>query len=134
MDLTRVRVARRVRVGLPEDGISCYEILRLDSGISHEYETRIGVRCDHIGDRLCVDSWKAARIGCFTSGRNAIRNIARALLPVRFRNGAIAVDMQYLYLIGNKLVKVRAIIPGQSWEQTQVPGFARELAIRLAGG
>jgi hypothetical protein len=52
--------------------------------------------------------------------------------PVRFPNGAIAVEMQYLYLIGGKFVKVRATIPEKGWEQTQVPAFARELALRLA--
>ena len=54
--------------------------------------------------------------------------------PVRYPNGVIAVDMQYLYLIGGKFVKVRATIPGNGWEQTRVPAFARELATRLASG
>jgi hypothetical protein len=55
-------------------------------------------------------------------------------VPVRFPNGTIAVDMQYLYLIAGKFVKVRATIPETGWQQTKVPGFARELARRLAGG
>lgn len=54
--------------------------------------------------------------------------------PVRFPSGAIAVDMQFLYLVGGKFIKVRATIPEQGWEQTRVPSFARELALRLAGG
>ena len=51
-----------------------------------------------------------------------------------YASGAKAVDMQYLYLIGGKFVKVRATIPGQEWQQTQIPTFARELAVRLASG
>jgi hypothetical protein len=42
--------------------------------------------------------------------------------------------MQYLYLIGGKFVKVRATIPEPGWQQTQVPSFARELALRMARG
>lgn len=53
--------------------------------------------------------------------------------PIRFRNGDIAVDMQFLYLIDGKFLKVRATIPEAGWEQTRVPAFARELAIRMAG-
>lgn len=52
--------------------------------------------------------------------------------PVRFPNGAIAVELQYLYLIDGKFVKVRATVPEKGWEETQVPGFARELALRMA--
>lgn len=58
----------------------------------------------------------------------------RTATPVRFPSGAVAVDMQFLYLVGGKFVKVRATIPEQGWEQTPVPSFARELALRLAGG
>jgi hypothetical protein len=54
--------------------------------------------------------------------------------PIRFPNGAVAVDMQYLYLIDGKFVKVRATFPEQGWQQTQVPSFARELALRMARG
>ena len=53
--------------------------------------------------------------------------------PIRFPNGTIAVDMQYLYLISGKFVKVRATLPEQGWQQTQVPSFARDLARRMAG-
>lgn len=54
-------------------------------------------------------------------------------VPTRMPNGAVAVEMQFLYLIGGKFIKVRGTIPEQGWEQTQVPAFARELALRLAG-
>ncbi|CAN5892232.1 hypothetical protein BH11GEM2_BH11GEM2_00960 [soil metagenome] len=53
---------------------------------------------------------------------------------VRFPNGAIAVELQYLYLIGGKFVKVRGTIPAQGWQQTRAPSFARELAVRMARG
>ena len=69
----------------------------------------------------------------FTAGDHHILEHSIAT-PIRFPNGAIAVDMQYLYLIGGKFVKVRATIPEQGWQQTQVPSFARELAIRMASG
>jgi hypothetical protein len=55
-------------------------------------------------------------------------------MPTRYPNGAITVEMQYLYLIDNKFVKVRGSIPEPGWQQTRVPSFARELARRLAGG
>ena len=52
--------------------------------------------------------------------------------PVRYANGSVAVDMQYLYLIGGKFVKVRATVPQEIWEKEPIPQFARELALRLA--
>jgi hypothetical protein len=52
----------------------------------------------------------------------------------RFPNGAIGVDMQYLYLIGGKFVKVRATVPESEWQHSKVPSFARDLARRIAGG
>jgi hypothetical protein len=54
-------------------------------------------------------------------------------IPTRFPNGEVTVEMQYLYLIDGKFVKVRATIPYQIWQQSHVPSFARELAIRIAG-
>lgn len=58
---------------------------------------------------------------------------SRIVAPVRFRNGTVAVDMQFLYLIDGKFVKVRATIPAQDWQQSTVPSFSRALARRLAG-
>ncbi len=55
-------------------------------------------------------------------------------MSTRYPDGAIDVDFQYLYLIGGKFVKVRATVPEQGWQQTKVPSFARELALRLARG
>lgn len=55
-----------------------------------------------------------------------------AAVPVRSRNGAVSVELQYLYLIDGKFVKVRATVPEQGWQRTKVPAFARELAGRLA--
>jgi hypothetical protein len=55
-------------------------------------------------------------------------------VPTRYPDGAIAVEMQFMYLIGGKLLQVRATIPEPGWQQTKVPSFARELAIHVAGG
>jgi hypothetical protein len=55
-------------------------------------------------------------------------------VSVRLRNDAVVVELQYLYLIGGKFVKVRATVPEQGWQQTEVPTFARELARHLARG
>lgn len=52
--------------------------------------------------------------------------------PVRFANGAVAVEMQFLYLIDGKFVKVRGTVPEQGWQESRVPEFARELATTLA--
>lgn len=68
----------------------------------------------------------------FSAGRLRLLEHSTAI-PVRFRNGAVAVDMQFLYLIDGKFVKVRATIPAEGWEQSRVPSFARELARRMAG-
>jgi hypothetical protein len=54
-------------------------------------------------------------------------------MPVRMRNGDIFVELQYLYLIDGKFVKVRATVPEDIWRETRVPVFARELAGRLVG-
>ncbi len=67
----------------------------------------------------------------FTADAREILEHATAV-TVRFPNGDIAIDMQYLYLIGGKFVKVRATIPERGWQQTRVPSFARELAHRMA--
>src|SRR5688572_21370477 len=55
-------------------------------------------------------------------------------MPTRYPNGSITVEMQYLYLIDDKFVKVRGTIPEQGWQETRVPVFARELARLMAGG
>ena len=57
-----------------------------------------------------------------------------AAVPVRHRNGTVVVELQYLYLIDGKFVKVRATVPEPGWQQTRVPAFARDLARQLAGG
>lgn len=55
----------------------------------------------------------------------------RIAVPARYPNGAIVVDMQFLYVIDGKFVKVRATIPSVGWEQSRVPLFARALATQL---
>jgi len=52
----------------------------------------------------------------------------------KYPNGAIEVEFQYMYLIGGKLLQVRATVPQAEWPRSRVPGFARELAFRVAGG
>lgn len=52
-------------------------------------------------------------------------------VPVRYPNGNVAVELQYLYLISGKFVKVRATIPEPNWKESTVPAFARGLAITL---
>jgi hypothetical protein len=68
----------------------------------------------------------------FAVGTHNILEHANAI-ATRYPNGSIAVDLQYLYLIGGKFVKVRATVPQAGWQQTKVPSFARQLARRLAG-
>lgn len=58
----------------------------------------------------------------------------RIATPVRYANGTIAIDMQYLYLVDGKFLKVRATIPEPGWQQTMVPAFSRELAQRVSQG
>ena len=67
-----------------------------------------------------------------TVGQSTILEHAVAM-PTRYPDGAITVEMQYLYLIGGKFLKVRATVPEKGWQETQVPQFARELALRMAG-
>ena len=42
---------------------------------------------------------------------------------------SISMQLQYLYLIKGQFVKVRATLPGDSWQQTPVPRFAHDLAL-----
>lgn len=48
-------------------------------------------------------------------------------------HGQVAVDFQYLYLVDGHFVKIRATVPSDGWEKTDVPAFARDMARRLAG-
>lgn len=50
------------------------------------------------------------------------------------RNGRISVELQYLYLVGSRFLKVRATLPERDWERSTVPGFAKTLARVVAGG
>lgn len=54
-------------------------------------------------------------------------------MPVRHRNGDIFVELQYLYYIGGKFVKVRATLPENIWREVPIPTFARGFAGQLAG-
>ena len=65
-------------------------------------------------------------------GANVLEHFVAA--PVRLRNGRIMVEMQHLYLIGGRFVKVRSTIPEAGWQTSVVPTFARELARLMAGG
>ena len=67
----------------------------------------------------------------FAAGERSILEHSIAI-PVRFPNGAVAVEFEYLYLIEGKFVKVRATVPQEGWQKTHVPVFARALATRMA--
>ena len=67
----------------------------------------------------------------FAAGERGILE-HRIAIPVRFPNGVVAVEFEYLYLIGGKFVKVRATVPEQDWQKTHVALFARVLATRMA--
>jgi hypothetical protein len=41
-------------------------------------------------------------------------------------------ELQYVYLVGPRFVKVRASVPAESWPNTDVPRFAQDLATLLA--
>jgi hypothetical protein len=43
------------------------------------------------------------------------------------RAGKVSVELQYLYLVDGIFVKVRATVPGQTWQDTTVPSFAKDL-------
>jgi len=53
-------------------------------------------------------------------------------VPARFANGQIAVEFQYLYLIAGRFLKVRATVPVDVWQTSEVPRFARALATLVA--
>jgi hypothetical protein len=42
--------------------------------------------------------------------------------------GEVVIEMEYLYLVRGQLLKVRASVPGDAWEQTDVPVLAKTLA------
>jgi hypothetical protein len=72
------------------------------------------------------------------TARFAVRNQAilehGIFIPTRYPNGTVAVEMQFLYLIEGKFLKVRATVPHEEFKESRVGAFARELARRVAGG
>lgn len=45
--------------------------------------------------------------------------------------GQLNSEVQYLYVVRGMFLKVRATIPGDNWEASDVPNFAKALAIAL---
>ncbi|MEO5589743.1 MAG: hypothetical protein ABIS03_09165 [Gemmatimonadaceae bacterium] len=82
-----------------------------------------------IGDYVIAFSDTAT----LTVGRSRIVEHSIAS-PTRFSNGTIAVEMQYLYLVAGRFVKVRATVPENKWQEIPIRSFARELARIMAGG
>lgn len=54
-------------------------------------------------------------------------------IAVRSR-GQVAVEFQYIYLVAGRFLKIRATVPSDGWEKTDVPTFSRDMARLLAGG
>jgi hypothetical protein len=71
-----------------------------------------------------------ANTGEITAANRKITEHATAI-AVRSR-GQVAVDFQYIYLVAGRFLKIRATVPSDGWEKTDVPTFAREMARRLA--
>jgi hypothetical protein len=46
------------------------------------------------------------------------------------RGGADYVSFFFVYAVGDAFVKIRGTVPEAGWEQTDLPSFAREVAIR----
>ncbi len=49
------------------------------------------------------------------------------------RNGRISVELQYVYAVCGRFLKVRGTLPQEGWEESDFPTFAKALAARLAG-
>lgn len=47
--------------------------------------------------------------------------------------GVSMVELQYLYLVRGKFLKIRASVPEDRWETSGIPEFARNLAAHLLG-
>jgi hypothetical protein len=47
--------------------------------------------------------------------------------------GGVRVELEYLYLVRGRFLKVRATVPERGWTQTDVPRFAEQLALAIAG-
>jgi hypothetical protein len=58
--------------------------------------------------------------------------VGNATAAATKKGGSMHVELQYVYLIGPRLVKVRASVPAEGWERTDIPRFARELASVIA--
>jgi hypothetical protein len=71
-----------------------------------------------------------ANTGEITAANRRITEHATAI-AVR-THGQVAVDFQYVYLVAGRFLKIRATVPSDGWEKTDVPIFARDLARRLA--
>jgi hypothetical protein len=71
-----------------------------------------------------------ANTGEITAANRKVTEHATAI-AVR-SHGQVAVDFQYLYLVAGRFLKIRATVPSDGWEKTDVPVFAREMARHLA--
>jgi hypothetical protein len=49
------------------------------------------------------------------------------------RGGQVTIELQNLYIIGSRFVKIRATLPERGWQDSTVPRFAKELARAVAG-
>lgn len=70
-----------------------------------------------------------AKLGALRFGADSVSEFATAV-AVRMRGKPFA-DLQYLYVIDGRFLKIRATVPPDNAARSEVPIFARELARRL---
>jgi hypothetical protein len=85
-----------------------------------------------LAQRRRIDAYEPAfmKTDTLTIGGRVINEHATAVV-VRSR-GRVVVDFQYLYLVAGRFLKVRATVPSEGWERTDVPIFARAMARHIA--
>jgi hypothetical protein len=53
--------------------------------------------------------------------------------PITVDGGSVQVEIQYLYAVCGKFLKLRATLDGETWTESEFPTFAKALAAQLAG-
>ena len=82
--------------------------------------------------RRMIDAYEPAfmKTDTLTIGGRVINEHATAI--VTRSRGRVSVDFQYLYLVAGRFVKVRATVPSEGWQNTDIPVFARMMARHVA--
>jgi hypothetical protein len=82
-------------------------------------------------ERGAIQSFEVAFAGTSMISLGGVRIPEHATAVAVRSRGRVGVELQYLYVVGGKFLKVRASLPEDGWQSSDVPRFAREVARQL---